>query len=81
MSPEVERRVFGVLILHSVFPSVSDRGPPCVLVVVYLEADQCVRIRREQPHGFPAICNDTQSIDTRFDDRNFTISSAETRLT
>ena len=37
-----------------------------------------MRVRREQPHGFPAICKDTQSIDTRFDDRNFRISSAET---
>ena len=65
MSPEVERRVFGVLILHPVFTSVSHAGPARALVVVHLEADQRVRIRREQSHGFHDIYKeDTSSMDT-----------------
>ena len=55
VGPQFERRVLGVLVLHAVLPSVLHRRPARVLVVVHLEADEGVRVRREQLHGLPAV--------------------------
>ena len=63
VSPQVKGRVLGVLVLYPVLSTVGHRRPARVLVVVHLEADQGVRIRREQLHGLPAICGFTRGKD------------------